>query len=201
MDRKTFKIDFTGEKVTLQGGTEKREQPETTIFRIEQITDCFGKINIVTDVSAAYNKFDAFFKNFADEIIKMGLPENTTTKIFSLCDGLINDIEQLRLNLIDTKIVDINTKKMVFEHLSTVNEHVKNQIKAHNSKFKRDKIQNKNVLYVPPEEKSISLKWRTKISSCNALPDFKLVQATFQYISIVKTIQTCFQTWSSKECF
>lgn len=201
MDKKTFKINFTGEKVTLRSDFSEPEQQKTNPFRIEQITECFGKINIVTDISDAFNKFDQFFENFSDEIIKMGLPEKNITKIFNLCDSLMRASEKLRFNLINAKIDDTDTKNIVLNHLSTVNAHIENQIKANCTQFKRDKIQKNNILYVPPEGKSISLKWRTKIHSDEALPDFKLVQSTFQYVPIVKTIQSLFSDENFKKVF
>lgn len=195
METNKFKINFSGGKVTLSDitdGSNDREKPEETTFRIENITDDLGKIKITTNVSAAYNKFDSFFNYFTDEIIKMGLPQKTTTKIFNLCGDLVNENEQLSCSVIGANIYDVEVKKSVTEHLFTSFKHVKNHIEANNTRHKRDKIQNENIMYVPPVEKSISLKWRTKISSFDVLPNYKLIQSTFQYVPIVATLSSLF---------
>lgn len=164
--------------------------PPKNSFHIN--TDDSGKVKISNDVSIANEKFSAFVKNFTDEIIKMGLPQKNTNKIFDLSEKLVKESASLYVGSIDPKIYDSELKKAVFDSISTANERICNQIHEMSSQYKRNKQQSKNKIYVATEEKSIGNKWRSKYDSEKIIPAHDIVQPTFQFVSIIKTIQSLF---------
>lgn len=71
-------------------------------------------------------------------------------------------------------------------------EMLREKIARRNSKQKRvEELQN-NPLFVPPEQRTLSLKWMCKLDPNKDIPNHVLVQTIFHYVSILKTLAALF---------
>lgn len=192
----SFKIKFDGKKLIPVNNETVNEHPKPSNSSSKKLfhanVDVSGNVKITSDISIANDEFNAFIKNFSDDIIKMDLAQGITNTIFTLSENLVKESFSLCLSNIGAKVKDSELKKMVSECISTTINQVYNQIHKFNTQHKRNKQQNIDKMYVAPEEKSIGSKWRTKIDGQKIIPAHSIVQPTFQFISIVKTLQSLF---------
>lgn len=79
------------------------------------------------------------------------------------------------------------------KNLETANDFVLSKINEINTLRKVKKIVKSNHLFVEPEETAVGIKWKTpKVNKDTNIPDHKLIQATFQYVSVLKTLKAVF---------
>lgn len=115
----------------------------------------------------------------------MNLKHDDTDRIFSLC-------KQVVVGCIDLIKQSPKTNNDAEEILRESKHFVSNQFNQCDTRYKRKKEKMKDAAYVDPREMGIGLKWQTKITPERELPYHYLDQSTFQYVSIVKTIETLF---------
>lgn len=76
--------------------------------------------------------------------------------------------------------------------IDVCSEYVSEKLQEHQTQLKRLKKLRMNPLYVEPETKSIGLKWKTQIGTGQRIPNHTLVQTTFEYVPIMKTLKVLF---------
>lgn len=70
--------------------------------------------------------------------------------------------------------------------------HVSTKLQEHQTQYKRLKLLRRNPFYVEPESKVMGLKWKTQIGVGQRIPDHTIVQNTFEYVPIMKTLKVLF---------
>lgn len=73
------------------------------------------------------------------------------------------------------------TKEYIFKHISNVK-----------TAYLRERMLMNNKCYVPPIEKAMGLKWKTKVDKASDLLNHQLIQTTFQFVPPSKTIAALF---------
>lgn len=142
-----------------------------------------------------YQNFDFFFGSFCHEIRALKTTIAEKDRLFQLCGKLIQQNNELVSSLIQEK-VHFDCSNI----LEDCNKYVSQKIQQFATNKKRMALTKQNQLYVEPETKVIGLKWKTMTNPNEEIPDHRLVQATFQYVSIKKKIKALFSdtTFSSK---
>lgn len=150
-----------------------------------------ASMKFVSDRANSFSIFDTQFSSFVDKIVKMNLKHDETTEIFNQCKSLLNSFKEMCINSIENS-EQVKTKKPVCELFLSAAEYISNKFENYSSTYRRKKEVSKNEIYVEPEEKSIGIKWKTTRNYITDLPNNKLINATFQYVSIIKTIKSLF---------
>lgn len=83
-------------------------------------------------------------------------------------------------------------KQIIDENISAVKTFVTDRIQTVNTSYRRKKNLQKSSNFVTPVDKAVGLKWHTKQNLETILPDHTIKQATFQYVPILKTLQSLF---------
>lgn len=188
-----MKISFSTKKIEYiceDGKTKESNTKSCVSNKIVDITKNMGKLLITTNTSKIYKDFDIFFNEFSSEIDKMNLPHKSADKIYELSEKLIQQIKSTTVSLIESQS-DSNLVTSAKQTICDANQFILQKFIDNDTRFKRDRKREK--IYVRPEEKAVGLKWRTKSCSETDLPDHNLVQPTFQYVPIEKTLLSLFQ--------
>lgn len=166
---------------------------KTNKFKLVFKHDDFEAVNIIKPISNIktesdyIRKFDQIFSECVDKVNKMTIKHADKDEVINICTQVINGTFDLIKNL-DT-INRSNKLKPVELSFS----HVLAELKSVSTRHLRENKVKQQVLYVKPQEKSIGLTWKSK-KKCNTdLPDHKLIQCTFQYISIHETLEATFK--------
>lgn len=117
----------------------------------------------------------------------MMLQQNQMDLVFSLCSELICGLKDVNTRLIDdenglnsTQVLDLTT------------DFVCNEFKKVKNSYRRNKLYASDELYVPPQEKAVGTRWELiRDSSNQAIP--RIIQCTFQYVSILDTLRSLFK--------
>lgn len=182
------------------------------MFQIEQISDCFEHHFQFDDENTAFDSEDtceiiytnsiesdvnkttedvlSFVGNLTRSIILLNLKQSDTNLIFKLCGDLIENVNKLNLKLIEddngmtaTQVLDVTT------------DLIRGKVFQFSSAYKRKQDMISDEFYVPPKELAIGtrfeLKKVKKYGKVLKIP--RLMQSTFQYISILETIKKLFK--------
>lgn len=199
MSVKPIKISFKNKKVTAIN--EPVVEPRAEQVQIENVASEFGKLTITSKRAAVFNEFDHQFAQFESKINSLNVGPKQTDDIIGIFQTLLYSQMKLGQSLIDVNCSSLSSesKSKVNESLAATNLHVSEKLKQIHSSYKRKKRLLNNPWYVPPQEKSIGLKWCTKESP--DIPNYVLAQTTFQYISIKDTLLSLFLKPSFKKVF
>lgn len=155
-------------------------------------------INISNDISTNNNHEHeriVEIPNFEPHIDKLLTSLNSLTisrnQIKKIHDSVGNFISELTNHYILT----IKSKKEtnVEEVLKLSGKVVTNIIKKNGTSYKINKSYSEKPLYVPPIEKYLSDRWETKFDTHTNRPIKKLIQNTYQYVSIIETLKALFK--------
>lgn len=137
-------------------------------------------------------------ESFTRKIAELETTEKVKNGFYNLVEDLLAESHAFKCNLIkQTTGADEN----ILEVLEVAHDTVLNEILKHNTVYKRNKICEKNELYVKPEERAIGTHWATRRDS-----DMKQiyplhVQSIFQYVPITKTLQSLFSREDFKKLY
>lgn len=154
----------------------------------QEINVHFDGDTYIPSENKLYNNFDNFFKSYAHKIVNLQLKHNDTNLIFKLTEDLINESFKLYTDI--KKIQKENHAFCSSTVIADTCECIKKNIQKYDSKYKRDQHFKKSIFYVEPEELSIGTRWDNKIGSKGH--NVKLIQSTFQYVSIISSIKSLF---------
>lgn len=140
-------------------------------------------------------KFDPFFSEAVGEICLLSLIEKERDKIYKLIETFLAEFSSLVLAAVE------DANKTVESKLCTVQRYVSDKIHQYDSSYKREKELLASERYVPPIEKAIGLKWKTKVDLRSGLPNHTIVQPTFQYVSILSTLSSLFKQPTFKKMY
>lgn len=126
-----------------------------------------------------YEVFDDFFDELVHEIQSIGITNQERDKVYNLMEQLV--IQHKNLLLSDNSNVNDDSTSYVCEQIQKFKTHKLRLSQMRKSKF-----------FVEPETKNIGLKWKTTTVPDQEIPDHTLVAATYQYIPVLKTLQSLF---------
>lgn len=168
-------------------------------FQFNLETDCIEPddtrmIVYVDENQSEVNKITADVLNFVEtltkSIILLNLKESDTNSIFKLCADLIKNVNELNSKLIENEN-GLNAQQV----LELTTDLIRGKVFQLGTSFRRKKDAKSNPLYVAPKELSIGTRYELiktkKRGEIAQIP--RLIQSTFQYISILETIKSLFR--------
>lgn len=126
----------------------------------------------------------------------MNITQKNIDKIYALCENLINSSRDLYKSVGDFQCCEQNQKS-----ISDASNYIVSKLKPQQKLSKRRKCVTSNEFYVPPRDVPIGLKWKSQTKPGNEIVNHKLVQATFQYVSIVETLKATFKNTDFKKMY
>lgn len=143
--------------------------------------------NKIVLVSNKFNKIDVNIDGFVKSILTAGITQAFQTKIIVQLKNIVNLVAESF-----SSCESIKDKSEVHSVANSIKEHINSKLEKYDTTCKMKKELRRNSLFVEPEEKSIGNKWKTVRDAHSDLPDHKIIQSTFQYVSIEKSISSLF---------
>lgn len=147
--------------------------------------------NVLTKSGAIYEEWNNFSSNLSSELISLSLTQKNYKNMIKLFINVLHHSKQLCKKLLEK---NCNTNKNVFQCIDRSFEYIHktiNEIDSHSKLIKKIKS---DPHFVEPIEKSIGLKWKAaKVDPQTNIPDHGLTQPTFQFVSILKTLESVFK--------
>lgn len=140
-----------------------------------------------------YEKFDDSFNNVVSQINTMAITEKNKDIVYCVLNNMVDSFHKLATGILDYSEVDAR--------ISEAKNYVSSKICALKSSYKRKKQLQIHKNYVEPIEMAVGQKWKTKHDLQSHLPDYTLAQTTFQYIPILKTLQSLFSQDEFKQIY
>lgn len=137
----------------------------------------------------ASEKLNVFLKSFIVSIVGMKIAQKDINLIFKSSACLVAKVNEFNKSLIkDNNGLEVN------QAIQTSTAFVQSHLLAVSSRHRRNKIVASNPLYVTPKEVAIGTRWesRKKTIGGKVLKIPRLIQSSFQYISVTKTITALF---------
>lgn len=132
-----------------------------------------------------------FFRNLPNELRSLNLTQTNYKKTISLFTETVNHTRLVCNELIEK---NCDTSESMRENVDIGSEHILSKLKEINTIAKLKKTIHTNPLFVAPVDKSIGLKWKNaKVNSLTQILDHGVVDATFQYVPILKTLSSLFE--------
>lgn len=170
----------------IDAQAENKLQKKLTISKIDYDKNNFS---ILTSTADCYQLFDKFFSQFEAEVVSLELKESDYVKIIKLFKNLLIQNQDLCFDLCGkTCNTSIDYKKSC----EPGTDYSVNKLDAISSIYKQRKKQQQNTMFVEPEEKAIGLKWKCTTDLESQIPSHSLVQSTFQYVPILKSLESLF---------
>lgn len=143
-----------------------------------------------SDVKKATETVLNFMGKLTRSIILLNLKQSDTNIVFKLCGDLIENVNKLNLTLIND-----DNGMTAPQVLGLTTELVRSKVFQFSSAFKRKQDMISDEFYVAPNEIAIGTRFELKKLKKNGkvLKIPRLMQSTFQYISILETIKTLFK--------
>lgn len=133
-----------------------------------------------------YSSIEKYLTIYIREIVAMGLTMAQTDEIINLGSEMLSEIHCFCKALTEKQP---NDATKVYDN---VFKHARLQLENVNTKYKRQKVMQSSIAYVEPEEKSSGFKWITETNKKTNQPHRNVIQSTFMYISIKKTLLSLF---------
>lgn len=135
----------------------------------------------------------ATLDEFCMDIIGMNLSEKKTNDVFLYSEKLVRSLQKFNVRL----ITDDNNQMSAVQAIESSSNFFVEEIKKHNTSYKRAIRNQKKELFVCPKELSIGTRWERKrlTDACGAqifIPQVK--QNTYQYVPVMDTIQSLFRS-------
>lgn len=141
------------------------------------------------ELPEVYRRFDEFFCNSSDIILRMNLKHEDKNTIVELLEGLVDHIEIL----IKDRVKECQgNNDAVIETISRNMEHVKAKFDSIKTRHKRHKIISRDDCYVASEEKAIGLKWKIKNNPALVMPIYNMAQRTYSFVSPLAVLKAVF---------
>lgn len=152
-----------------------------------------------TKLRDSIEKFQGFFKVFAQNINSSGLYVKTVDNIFDSLVQLLNEYNELTIMFLTSG--ELSSNKEIIDVLQKSLNIVQSEIRTVNTKYKRDKLCRENDLFVKSEEKAIGLKWVMTPDPAADVPFHSKVENKFSYVPILKTLNSFFLEKRSRELY
>lgn len=136
----------------------------------------------------------------ADKIEQLQVAQNVKNTFHTLMKTLLVEIYAFYHNSIKNNVKP-DLDKYVFEVLEVAHDDVLNELRKFDTKHKRNKLCEKNPLFVKPQEMAIGTHWETqrKFDLELIVPNHK--QSSFQYVPITKTLQSLFSRHEFRQSY
>lgn len=187
MDREqgTFRIKLTKDGVKVVSTDEEPKNIEQTVNVLCSEMDNF------TLRKQCFQEFDELFDSFLSEILTVCDKQKQIDSSFVLISKLIKNVHKMEMELLREQVSRPEVEK-IEPILNKCFEYVNKRISCHKTNKLRLREYRKNPMFVEPEEHVIGMRWKTKIAANQNIPDHKLVQTTYQFVSPLKTIKSIF---------
>lgn len=127
--------------------------------------------------------------SFANQIEGLETTQKVKNCIYSLLTDVLTESHAYESSLMKNTA---EASREIFEVLEVAHDAVLNEIQKYDSVYKRNKICEKNDLYVKPEEKAIGTHWEMKRGTGLKQIYPLHVQSIFQYVPITNTLKSLF---------
>lgn len=183
MLRRKLKLSAKTGKVSECESIGSREPAKETKDTIRGKYESNGdKFRFVPDKE--FVDFDAYFDKLYETVMEMGLTQKNMNTIFGMFGELVKEYDHLCMKF-ETNDSQANSSQMERKALS----HVQWKLSSIISAKKRLREFKQNPSFVEPTEIALGLKWKTKLSTENDLPDHRMVSTTFHFVPPSKTLQ------------
>lgn len=196
-------VDHSGNSNESCSHSESVINDQNNTVNIKNINFDGSKWRVLTTNGAAHTAFDEFFNSMVDDFYSLNVTQSDNVKIIKMFKDLISETKKLCDSLWQDKTKNnINRDSIPFvDTFNQCTEYITDKLINIDTIYKQKKIRNENVFYVEPIEKPIGLKWKSKLDPSTGIPDHKLTQTTFHYVSILKTLTTLFSQQNFKEMY
>lgn len=143
------------------------------------------------------HEFSKFFKEFVHEVNGFDIYEKHVDQLYNKLADFTKQYTKVIYNQWASKHIYQTIPEILQESEALIIE----TINAVNTKFKRNKLCENNILFVKPVEKAIGLKWICKIDAKIDVPFHGQKEATYQYVPIINTLKSLFAQSSFKELY
>lgn len=143
---------------------------------------------ITMNFESPFGALNTFANKLIRDVNQLGLEYKKTDIIYKILQEIISKFTEININLI--KSDPTNPYASV---LNSTSKYMYDKFSDMNSNYKRQKIYEEDRLYVPPEEKAIGTRCEMKRDKDSHQAQMKVVQSTFQYASITKTLKALFE--------
>lgn len=116
--------------------------------------------------------------------------------IYKLAGCLVNEV-----NLVNSNLIQDTNGLNALQVLDLTTSIVSKKFEEVNSHYKRSKLCESNLLYVAPKEIAVGSRFELEKSKKSHVAIPRRIQSTYQYVSIVETIQSLFKREDFKECY
>lgn len=134
----------------------------------------------------------------SDEITCLNLPESTINNVHLKFKNAFESLLHVLDEYVGGNMTD--SSKVMSDHCRNFASYVSNEIGRYCTSYKRKKVISGNF-YVHPVRKNLGDRWDKVYNSSSNSYFSVLKQCTFQYISILQTIESLFQNDSFKTLF
>jgi hypothetical protein len=134
-----------------------------------------------------YKSFDDFFNELEADIYALNLRHKDMDSFYGFFEKLLSNSRSLIENLAGAECGNA-----VSQVVSTATNYVLKKLRARNTIEKRRALIQKNHKFVKPLERPISLKWNSSLNAKESIVSYKLIQTTFQWVSIERTLKSLF---------
>lgn len=139
----------------------------------------------------AIKEITTFISTLHSTVTNMHLTQRDTDRIYALFDELTQKSKELYLTLLED-----NSSISSSHILDQSADIIRNGLKQQSSVHLRNKNFSENDLFVKPQEIAIGLRWERKRVKRRGRRVWvpRLIQSTFQFVSIIGTLRTLFKS-------
>lgn len=184
---KKYKYCFEeGRLVVFDAHNAKSTENNEKSVKISEVVIEENKVKILTNTGYIYKEANEMFLSLPSDLISLNLTGEKYAEMIMIMEKILLQTKNICMLLGDKK-------EEFSKNLETANDFVLNKINEINTLRKVKNIVKSNHLFVEPEETAVGIKWKTpKVNKDTNIPDHKLIQATFQYVSVLKTLKAVF---------
>lgn len=187
-DEGVYHIKLVNNEIQVRQNTEEEAQTPCVSNTPLVYTECSSGMRIQSE---CYHEFNEFFTEFSNQTRHNCSTQKQADAVFNLCEIFAQKQMNLCKILLQEKFIDGDLGKIQIV-INATSFHVSKKLQDHQTQYKRLKLLRKNPFYLEPETKVIGLKWKTKTGVDQRIPDHTLVQSTFEYVPILKSLKMLF---------
>lgn len=181
---KRYKYCFKDGKL-VQFDAHSECSPENVKKRVHvnEINFDGNKCNVLSSTGFVYKDINALLSTLPAALISLDLSTKKYAEVIKIIQNIIVQTKNVCLKLNDTNQESVEAgTNFVLDKLNKINTLRKLKKETSTSPY-----------YVEPEEVAIGLKWqKPKVNPDTNIPNHQISQATFQYISVIKTLKAIF---------
>lgn len=170
---------------------ENNIEPEVNSDEFFEIKEIECGIEQISIQNKTYKNLDDILQTVECEITAMCLEHEKENKIYDLLKMISVELKTSCHDQLDQFLSTNPMNQSVKKIVSNIHEYVYEKIDLNSTRHKRQNQLKTVSKYIQPTEMALGFKWILKKSNCD-LPDYKLVQESFQYVSILDTLSSLF---------